>query len=52
METMVLVLAILAAVLVMACSVWVAMVLIATVGRAKSTTKPLPGRPLSEKPRP
>jgi len=35
METVVLVLAVLAAALVMACGVWVAVVLIATVARAK-----------------
>ena len=40
METAVLVLAVLAAVLVMACGVWVAVVLIATVARAKRTPKP------------
>ena len=52
METMVLVPAILAAVLVMACGVWVAVVLIATVPRARSAAKSVPRRPVSEKPPP
>jgi hypothetical protein len=52
METAVLVLAILAAVLVMACGVWVAVVLIATVPRAKRAVESGPGNPASGKPRP
>jgi hypothetical protein len=49
METVVLVLAILAAVLVMACGVWVAVVLIAAVARIKPTATPAPKNRATEK---
>ncbi len=52
METMVLVLAVLAAALVMACGVWVAVVLIPTVARTKRTAESVPENPASERPRP
>ncbi len=42
METVVLVLAVLAPVLVMACGVWVAVVLITTVARAKRSPESAP----------
>jgi hypothetical protein len=52
MEIVMLVLAISAAILVMACGVWVAVVLIATVARAQRTAASAPDRPASEKPHP
>lgn len=52
METLVLVLAVLAAVLVMSCGVWVAIVLMATVARVKRPAGPAADTPAPEKPRP
>jgi hypothetical protein len=49
METAVLVLAILAAALVMACGMWVAVVLIATVARVKPSATPAPKDRAAEK---
>ncbi len=52
MEIVALMVAILAAVLVMAGGVWVAVVLIATVARAKRPAESAPKSPASERPGP
>jgi hypothetical protein len=52
METVVLIVAVLAAVLVMACGVWVAVVLIATVARAKRPPESATHGRVAERPNP
>jgi hypothetical protein len=52
METAVLVLAVVAAALVMACGVWVAVVLIATVARAKRPSDSVPHGRVTQRPNP
>ena len=52
METVVLVLAVLAAALVMACGVWVALVLITKVARAKRSPGSVTQGPAAQRPNP
>jgi len=52
METMVLVLAVLAAALVMTCGVWVALVLITKVARTKRSSESATRGPAAQRPNP